>query len=306
MKIKPVETTPRPGYPDKYSSEVAKSIHSARPRRWVAAPLAGGVLTASILLGLSGCGYYITDGLPLPSPYQTGLGVGISPTPSEYITLGNMVAPTPTQFSRIPLFEFGEGTGAIGCVAIAAPVFLSEDEAFAVLSTVFEEAGLTLDKASETLNAANRPVADLYSWEETGMTTVCEPLNSDGILRLDREGIPMVFVSAGDLDKWQRTGKDGEPMMVSSVSSYNVKGAAKALAENNDGLLVFYDPMARQDFSRLTIPEQAAGESDEAYWARVDAVYIEEGQVARAASKGLLRQQAEAFLLWLRSEGVIF
>ena len=305
MTVKPLETTPQPGYPDKYSVEAAKVIQTARPRRWLTVPLAGGVLTASILLGLSGCeSVFVTDGIPLQTPTSVGVAPGVTPTPPDFVIMGDMPVPTPTQLGHIPLFEFGEGTGSIGCVAITAPVFLSEDEAFAILSAVFEEAGLTLDRASETLYAVTRPVTDPNNWEEKETKTVCASLNSDGILKLN-EGIPMVFVSADDLNDWQRVIKDGETVMTSSVLSYNVKAAAKTLAENNEDLLVFYDPMASQNYDRWMSLERAEDESDEIYGTRVEAAQLEDRQAARSTSEGLLRQQAEAFLQWLRAEGII-
>ncbi|MCZ7584672.1 MAG: hypothetical protein M5R36_15785 [Deltaproteobacteria bacterium] len=42
-----------------------------------------------------------------------------------------------------PVFEHGEGRGSIGCVMVNGPVFLSEEEALAVIKTALEKRGLT-------------------------------------------------------------------------------------------------------------------------------------------------------------------
>jgi len=92
---------------------------------------------------------------------------------------------------------------------------------------------------------------------------------------------------------------------MTSVSSYNMKKAAQVLADNNSGLLVFYDPSAQPDAEGLWELKQEEGESDEAYHARWDAIRSDAEQTARAESEQLLRAQAEAFLQWLRAEGII-
>ena len=329
MQIKPVEHPVNPGYPDKYDEKAKQALAAAQPRRWVAAPLAAG-LVATVALGLSGCGdTYVTEGEPVQTPtgmetsaweYLTDGEPTQAPTPiepqtadptttqkpttrttaTEFVIMGDM--PVPTQFqarpvaadTRIPLFEFGEGTGAFGCVSVSAPVFLSEEEAFAILSAAFAEAGLDLRPNGKILRSAALPVTDIYRGTEEGkQKTKRGSLTTDGTL----ENLPVEFVSAEDVQAWH-----ADTGMWSSVTLYPVKQSAKVLAENNPGLVVFYDPMGSADYENLWSMQQKAGESDEAYGARWDAARAKLDREARALSEKQLRQQAAAFLQWLSAE----
>ena len=103
MTIKPVEHTPKPGYPDRH--------------RLLAMPLVAGMLSAAVALGMGGCGAdstqaetttaltetgtllaggvgeYLTDGEPatLPTTPET------SAAEEEYVIMGDMPVPTTTR-----------------------------------------------------------------------------------------------------------------------------------------------------------------------------------------------------------------
>jgi len=134
MTIKPVKTMPAPGYPDKYAEESKRALAAATPRRWIAAPLAAG-LAATVALGLSGC-ERATLGEPTQTPVEsetidhTTLGEPVMlPVPepgtaatTEYLTMGTIPAPTAPRTNPapanvvVPLFEYGSGSGSIGCI----------------------------------------------------------------------------------------------------------------------------------------------------------------------------------------------
>lgn len=296
MKIKPVEATSTPKYPDKYNGEIRQVLMSTQPNRWLGTPLATGVLSAALALSLSGCSLgYATDGVPMPSPPAP---VEIPSDIDNNFILG---APMPAQIlpydALVPLFEYGEGTGAIGCVSIAAPVFMSEEEAFAVLAAAFSEAGLLLSQDTGTLQNINLPVTNMYEvgGEESSYKTTQGELTPDGLLEYD---LPVIFISTKDVESWHK-----EAGMISSVSTYKVKKTAQILAENNPHLVVFYDPIAGLDYDKLLTLARENGESDEAYYLRRSAVEQEEANAARAESERLLRLQAEAFIAWLADGG---
>ena len=304
MKVQPVEHAPAPGYPDKYAEESRQALAAARPRRWIAAPVAAG-LAATVAFGLSGCGdtEYLVDGtMPAPTEmtavdYATLGEPAAMPVQSQteapggYVAMGETVAAG----TRIPLFEFGEGTGSIGCVSVAAPVFLSEEEAFAILSAAFGEAGLELRPDAETLKRAALPAAKIYAGvTEEKLKTKRGDLAADGTLA----GLPVEFVSVEDVEAWQ-----ADTGWRSSVTVYPVRQSARLLAEKNPGLVVFYDPIGSADYEELWGMQRKSGESDEAYSARHDAVRAKLQDEARAESERLLREQAAAFLQWLSTEG---
>ena len=306
MKIKPVDSVPVPGYPDKYAKETRRVLTMARPRRWSGAPLAVGILAATVALGLSGCAEKpdIAGGtgqsqIPFSAPVVSDGSLG-NP---EGIALGG---PFSIPFdSFIPLFEYGEGTGSIGCDSVASPVFMSEEEAFAILSAAFSEAGLEIDWSSSTLEGATIPVTNLFPMRVSPSVTTTKQgdFNSDGLLETSSGmtiSLPIEFVSSKDFDAWHK-----DTNMWASVSDYNLLEAARALAENNTGLIVFYDPAAQPDMDRLLSLLQEDGEHDEDYWKRSETVRDEEAKAANAQSELLLREQANALIEWLRGEGVI-
>src|ERR1035441_2808503 len=71
-------------------------------------------------------------------------------------------APVPP--SRVaPIFLHGAGRGAFGCVAVSAPVFLTEDEARQVIQQEAKTAGLEFEPNALTLHHVDVPVTHLYS-----------------------------------------------------------------------------------------------------------------------------------------------
>jgi len=206
----------------------------------------------------------------------------------------------PLQFaSLIPLFEFGEGTGGIGCVAIVAPVFMSEEEAFAVLSATFEEAGLTLHRSFRAIENVNVPVTNVDGERVDPDTTVSGYIRLSGLL--EEPDLPVVFVSRWHVSNWHKD-IDGGPRL--SFNSFDVKGAAKTLAENNPGIAVFYDPVAgRINYDSLWVITREPGESDRSYENRINERLEELSMAALAESEQMLRLQAEAFVAWLGDGG---
>jgi len=270
MTVQPVEHTPVPGYPDKYAEESRQALAAARPRRWVTVPLAAG-LAATVAIGLGGC-EFATAGVPAQTPMETET--------TDYAVMGESLPIAAG--TKIPLFEYGNGTGSIGCVSVAAPVFLSEEEAFAILSTAFAEAGVMLRRNSKA-RQATLPVTIINEYDDKATKTKKGRLKPDALF----DEIPLVFVSQEDVISWEYKAV-GPIFSSSSVSSYSMKDAAQTLAENNPGLVVFYDPVTYWT---------EGGESID--WFSC----METEQEARAESQRLLRQQVQAFLQWLAKEG---
>jgi len=283
MTINPVEHIPVPGYPDKYDETSRQALAAARPRRWITAPVAAG-LAATVAIGFSGCGTFAAEGLPAQTtetPTQTTAETAASSAATtDYILLGDPVpVPVPAD-AYIPLFEYGEGTGSIGCVSIAAPVFLSEEEAFAIVSAAFAEVGVMLRRNSAT-RPATLPVTVVDTWDDHAPKTKPGKLMPDALA----DELPVEFVSREDVKAWEYK-PAGKIQTWSSVSSYAMKGAAQTLAENNPGLVVFYDPVSYWDM---------AGNGG----SNGDFGYAPTEGEARAESQRLLRQQVQAFVAWL-------
>jgi len=197
----------------------------------------------------------------------------------------------------VPLFEYGEGTWSEWLSVHALPTFMTEEEAFAVISEVFFDAGMTLVKGGELLENINLPVTNVYGDRviNDGYATIRGDLEPDGTL--EELGLPVVFVSSQDVEKWNED--DPNSPLEYEMCVFYFKKAAKALAENNPDLVVFYDPFALMDYERLGAVKQAKGESNVDYAIRVTEITNEEKQAAKAETEHLLRLQAEAFIAWL-------
>ena len=308
MKIKPVDSIQTPQYPDKYHDDIRNTLKSARPCRWNRKPLVAGVLFAVVAMNLSGCGTeYTTGGAPVQNPtdlIQTATAPARSTGESDHDAVGegqeglSLIQTLPYN-SMIPLFEYGDGTGAIGCVSIAAPVFMSEEEAYAIISTAFDEAGLLLDRGTGLIKNAKIPLTNLTMGGESDerYKTIAGSLLPDGMIT-DHD-MPVAFVSTVDVSDWET--KDDSGLRL-SVSTYDVKKTAQTLADNNPSLVVFYDPLAAPDYQKISAIERREDESDDAYYERWFAVIDEESEAARAESERLLRLQVDAFLEWFGKE----
>ena len=302
MKIKPVLNTSTPKYPDKYNEEIRRILTAAKPHRWLGTSLIS-ALSVSIALGLSGCNGdgnnrndgQVSNGTAVQSPLITN-------GPGNYVLMGDPVpvyTPNPLENIFIPLFEFGPGTGGIGCEAIVAPVFMSEEEAVAVLSAAFADAGIILGKSNDTLHGINLPVTNIDG------VPVDPDAITQGVLvpagKLEVFNFPVVFISIRDIKNWHQD-IDDQPR--ASWTSYNVINAARTLAENNSGIVVFYDPIAGfVDYNEIQHIDREDGESDNDFNARWLLNMQEHEQAARDESTMMLRQQVEAFIAWLVDGG---
>jgi hypothetical protein len=165
-----------------------------------------------------------------------------------------------------PVFVHGEGRGAIGCVVVAPPVFLSEEEARQVVVEEFKKIGIELDAAS-------------YKY------------GLDGYSNEYKIGFEVV------------TAKDVFSFRTGSVKSWNLLKKAEKYRNklsNNKGLSegkvitgVFYDPLQKY-LSRYS----------EGYVEEHPDVVKSLGD-AQIKSKELLSAQVVDFIDWLRTERLL-
>jgi len=256
IKVSPVRKKTIPQYPDQYSVQLNQLLLANKPLRWSAAPVAGTVLSAVVLLGLAGCG-----------------------------------AAEERAYPPTPLFEHGEGIGVYGCVAIAAPMFLSENDAFAILSDEFAKLGMTVIKGGPTAENIQIPQYDpCGEWSgNKEITTAKGSLTFD--FSVKEESIVMEYVSKDNALEWEH----GD--MLVSVSSTNYKELARTLNNSLNTAYtqsvqgIFYDPA-----------ESARYYSDD-----FSPTFDREQEIAKARERALaaLRAQIKDFIAWLAAQGII-
>jgi hypothetical protein len=170
-------------------------------------------------------------------------------------------------------------------VAIAPPVFLTEDEAWDVLDAELARVGVALRRGGATLPNVRTPVFEMCG----GQTGMSQPaaLQLDGSDPVHR--VAVEFVSAEDHDQYW------DSQMMCSVQDYRFLEAAQAIARElgqpqNLVVGVFYDPSTSVCY-RGSCPPDIHGQPTE--------------EAARAKSISDLRAQVQQFVRWLRTSGVI-
>lgn len=306
MKVKPVVYYKKPGYPTGADIQTCPGLLKRVPDRWAKN---GVVLTAlGMSLALCACvarGEVEPEGVELgdagqgaAKPEAAARG-GLSPAgQTEDRTAGNgLVA---------PVFIHGAGTGAYGCVAVTAPFFLSEEEAYEIIKSEAEcYGGIAFTRKSPpVLEDVKLPESRLYSGVTASKGTVREgDLCLDGADAENR--IAFEFISRDDVYEWRKENEEA----TATFTLYDAKGAAEKLREElvsygpGMSLGIFYDPCNDVDMDDALDAKTKAEEQGETFdW---DGAKLESEARARAKTEEELRAQVRDFLDWLKGQGVI-
>ena len=177
-----------------------------------------------------------------------------------------------------PVFAHGEGNGSIGCIVVAPPVFLSEDEAIKIILDKLRAEGYNFSTENcPAMSFKVLPLADEWSKGKTKVKLKMDAYNSNAKWVIQ-------FISTGDISKFKNDNYR------SSLSRYETKKAAEiinqALKEQQEtNAVVFYDPLTRIDLS-----------------ARIE--FQENLQKTKKESKDLLLAQVEDFIKWLKTNNI--
>lgn len=202
-----------------------------------------------------------------------------------------------------PIFDHGEGRGSIGCIVVAPPVFLSEEEAWQVIDEELAKRGVKLPEARVKLPGVHIPhrMRDYNLKDGKLEERITEMGGSAEALSVDRANaqkqIAVEFISQREYSKV------GGPSSMSSVQSYDFKETAKSLAQDirkqaqeKVYLGLLYDSLAKTpDLNTLrSLPQESRTKA-----------YRAMQQEAASESKRLLRLQVQDFLKWLEAQGAI-
>jgi hypothetical protein len=170
-----------------------------------------------------------------------------------------------------PIFVHGEGSGAVGCVAMSPPVFISEDDAKKIIFNALQKEGIIFDTTdcSEIQFKTSAIANSCSGWDGKKLPDTKVQLKMDGYNK--ELNLAIQYVSKTDFIKFKSKDYGG-----CSVQGYKTKEAAEIIREElvtngTTNAVVFYDPIATQN----------------------------------RESKKLLLQQVEDFVKWLRAEHII-
>jgi hypothetical protein len=266
--LSPVSRYAVPGYPSKREVLVNPAILKSLPMRWSAKPAICAALTMTLVTGLFGC-----DGNVL----QPIAGLSGSESSKHQ----------PSAAHTFPVFEHGSGRGAYGCMMVAPPVFLSEEEALQAIREETAVQGIHFT-GTRILAGDHFPATNLYGDEDFNAATWEGSLELDGYD--SALNISFEFVSQQDVVDWAKEGN-----MSSSVESYDMKGTAERLADVLENTAVFYDPGSDP---KAFDHHQIENGDFETYFSQYEAEQ-------KALMIKMLREQVRDFLAWLAAEGVI-
>lgn len=277
MKISPVKKYKTPKYPDKGDVANNPELLKQLPDRWKKNLYVGTALSSLLVFTLTSCGKSKTSGTNL----------------------------TEKEAGVAPVFDYGNVRGSFGCMSIAPPSFLSEEEAFQVIQEEGKKYGINFEQDGLEIENVDIPETKYFlkpENEKEGSSPFGEKggaidSSKTGNLKLDgyddMKKIGFEFVSKEDYDSWHV-----EEGLRSSVDDFDFLSAAKVLREglaNKNGdtsIGVFYNPMERLPKEELKL------NSENRDW---NAMEVKVKQMA----EDNLRKQVKDFLEWLKAQGIM-
>lgn len=198
-----------------------------------------------------------------------------------------------------PIFEHGSGRGSTGCVAVAPPVFLSEEEALQVITEELTGAGLEVTATNVVLKRVkiSQHIEKLDEFGNDGkwllndIPELAEPLSID--ITDDKHRVAVEYVSESDYFRL------GGPRSFSTSQRYDfcevATGVAKAVEKKGPAVYfgAFYDPLVQADRSQFRDEKDCRKR------------WEQEQAQGEAEAKRLLRLQVKDFVDWLKGQGVI-
>lgn len=276
IMITPIRYYSVPKYPTKKDVRIDPTILQTVPKRWKTKPAVCIALMLTLSTGLYGCVNENMVG-------SDGSSSSSDMTESSTTTTGKAALAL-----LIPVFEHGIGRGSFGCVSVAPPVFLSEEEALQVIHEEAEAKGVYFNDI-KSVEGNNFPATNLYYGDKSDLATWKGTLVLDGY---DPSlNIGFEFVSQADVVEWAKASD-----MWSSVGTYDMKGTSERLSDVIENTVVFYDPA--QDYDAYNRNGRNENIDFETYMKQYSAEQKE-------LMLEKLREQVRDFLAWLAAEGII-
>jgi hypothetical protein len=317
MKILPLKDYRTPRYPTLTDSLLEPGLLNRLPRRWshsahLSTVLGLGLLTEPLL---AEGGDPATATALVPSPAKPANAPNVDEASRQVQRATTLIAPI-----LADALEY-DGRGTFGCVAVAPPTFLSEDEALELIRTELEAAGL---KLAEDVPLANVPAPVPAGSEELGTAAV--DLGVDNMLK-DRDwdlrtpprlaagdyefgladtnrAVYVEYLSLEDYDAWM-----GGSM--SSVSSYDMSKLTHRITEawrkREAGpkavVGLFFDPLSSDD--RPMVDRSGLNEKQQRLVTNELRERNRKGRDLDATAREKLRRQVQHFIAFLREQGVV-
>jgi len=189
-----------------------------------------------------------------------------------------------------PVFEYGQGYAAVGCMAVAPPASLSEEQALKVIRDEASKRDLALERLlSRDFDPNSAPAASLAGFSG--------PLVPD--LVDSERGIALEFVDRLDAVRYSGETRFGSGGTISmKKGAENISRYVREHGTTGRYFVAFYDPATRVP---LNMPVWSATDMSPLRRPR-----LEEAMAPyRALSEEDLRAQVKDFLDWLQAQGAL-
>ena len=312
MHAAPQKRRAKPRYPTKLEVQHhPELLRHHLPATWAAHPELATAAAVLLAITLAGCEKAVA-----PPEAEKPAKPPATEVPSQ----------PPAPIAKVaPVFNHGDGRGAMGCVVVSPPAFLSEEEAWQVIDEELAKAQISLATGPVQINGVSIPHRILATEEQEGRwRTVAKEIpgaaNPGIVDRADPERrIAVEFVSG------EHYGERGGAIDQSTGARYNFKETAEFLSRQvslgaTDPILfgALYDPAARVEREERK-PIEKHEDPSESYGSlnrqspKIEISIPEPAQPtiqerrdrARAESKRLLRLQVQDFIKWLQAQGAI-
>ncbi|MCL2774907.1 MAG: hypothetical protein FWD71_16395, partial [Oscillospiraceae bacterium] len=212
-----------------------------------------------------------------------------------------------------PVFAHGNGTGSMGCVMIAPPIFLSEDEALAIIKSASADEGLTFNANPPGYVATKNKTETKYPWEWENKYVLGS--GSVGLNLYDnKKGVAVTYISMEESEEIFPNGP------WASVTDYQPKKLAEMTVEDfsqqkgDIAVGVFYDPGTdwEDEEQKQVLDEYEAGireipsnASQDEYAQKYNEIFSEYEAGMKVFLEEQLRAQVRDFIEWLQGQGII-
>jgi len=216
-----------------------------------------------------------------------------------------------------PIFIHGNGTGAIGCEMIVPPVFMSEQEALAIIRNESEAGGLSFGAKPPNYIATSNEGSPEDKWQ-------ADYVLGNGKVGLDlydsEKEVAIAYISMKSAGEIYLPDKNGNQMM-SSVESFRSKELAELTADDfsrqkgDISVGVLYEPGTNYDLvgeywakvSELDAKyyDEKTNSMLEEYWEKIEEVRQEYDIIMKERIEEDLRNQIRDFIEWLQGQGII-
>lgn len=285
METKPVLNYKAPEYPriELVLTEPDMLLRNM-PKAWKANKL---IVTAMVTFSVAACKGQTNNTVVTPGSDE----IAFYQTENSHNIFGRQII-NPDTSKAAPVFVHGDGVGAGGCVMIAPPVYLSEEDALDIIITELKKEGLTFDDKydGDSIKIIREKVDYNYdenvsNWEDRYVKSK-ETKNLYPDAYNKELNLIIEFVSFGDYSAY-----GDEEIEMSSVSDYPIIDAAnkiqKAFKEQGGAnSVVFYDPVGWGDRENY---------SD---WYELE-------KDGRKKAVEMLKLQVADFIEWLKKEDLL-